>query len=61
MLPKRASTRELGRIVRRLEAVASKVEDWYAGAGTGRSRDELDGQNIANVIMGLGVGRKTNG
>jgi len=41
--------------VRRAEAVASKIEDRYAGAGTGRSGDELDGQNIADVIMGLGA------
>jgi len=55
--------RELGRAVRRAEAVAGKVEDRYAGTGAERSGDELDGgmfgmdeKNIANVIMGLGGG-----
>jgi hypothetical protein len=60
--------KELGRTVRRAEGVASKMEDRYTGSsssggggggGGGGVGDEglfgMDENNIANVIMGLGV------
>lgn len=51
--------RELGRTVRRAEAVAAKVEERYAGGGAeggseGAGLFGTDGENIASAIMGLG-------
>ena len=50
---------DLGRTVRRAEAVAAKVEEWYAGGGAAGGGKGIglfwtDRENIASAILGLG-------